>query len=123
VLPLGSGAIAGSAFPVPREQLRASLGFESISQNSIDAVGDRDAGGRLPGSGARREQATPERSCAQDLVDMCPRTKPARLMRAGYGKLCPASARSAKETGVRARSVLSEEGWRGIDVRPGKREH
>jgi argininosuccinate lyase len=42
VLPLGSGAIAGSAFPVPREQLRASLGFESISQNSIDAVGDRD---------------------------------------------------------------------------------
>jgi argininosuccinate lyase len=42
VLPLGSGAIAGSAFPVPREQLRAALGFESISQNSIDAVGDRD---------------------------------------------------------------------------------
>ncbi len=42
VLPLGSGAIAGSAFPVPREQLRVALGFESISQNSIDAVGDRD---------------------------------------------------------------------------------
>ena len=42
VLPLGSGAIAGSAFPVPREQLRAALGFDRISQNSIDAVGDRD---------------------------------------------------------------------------------
>lgn len=42
VLPLGSGAIAGSAFPVPREELRAVLGFASISQNSIDAVGDRD---------------------------------------------------------------------------------
>ncbi len=42
VLPLGSGAIAGSAFPVPREQLRAELGFASISPNSIDAVGDRD---------------------------------------------------------------------------------
>ena len=42
VLPLGSGAIAGSAFPVPREQLRLALGFESISPNSIDAVGDRD---------------------------------------------------------------------------------
>lgn len=42
VLPLGSGAIAGSAFPVPRESLRAALGFERISPNSIDAVGDRD---------------------------------------------------------------------------------
>ncbi len=42
VMPLGSGAIAGSAFPVPREQLRAALGFDSVSPNSIDAVGDRD---------------------------------------------------------------------------------
>jgi argininosuccinate lyase len=42
VLPLGSGAIAGSAFPVPREQLREALGFATISPNSIDAVGDRD---------------------------------------------------------------------------------
>ena len=42
VLPLGSGAIAGSAFAVPREQLRAELGFSTISSNSIDAVGDRD---------------------------------------------------------------------------------
>jgi len=42
VLPLGSGAIAGSAFPVPRDQLREALGFAAISRNSIDAVGDRD---------------------------------------------------------------------------------
>jgi argininosuccinate lyase len=42
VLPLGSGAIAGSAFPVPRELLQRELGFTSLSQNSIDAVGDRD---------------------------------------------------------------------------------
>ncbi len=42
VLPLGSGAIAGSAFPVSRESLRESLGFTSISPNSIDATGDRD---------------------------------------------------------------------------------
>ncbi|HRN52983.1 MAG TPA: argininosuccinate lyase [Gemmatimonadaceae bacterium] len=42
VLPLGSGAIAGSAFPIPRDQLREALGFAAISQNSIDAVGDRD---------------------------------------------------------------------------------
>lgn len=42
VLPLGSGAIAGSAFPVSRELLRDTLGFAAISQNSIDATGDRD---------------------------------------------------------------------------------
>lgn len=42
VLPLGSGAIAGSAFAVPREQLRDELGFDDISANSIDATGDRD---------------------------------------------------------------------------------
>lgn len=42
VLPLGSGAIAGSAFPVPREELRAALGFDQVSANSIDAVADRD---------------------------------------------------------------------------------
>jgi argininosuccinate lyase len=42
VLPLGSGAIAGSAFPVSRELLRETLGFGAISPNSIDATGDRD---------------------------------------------------------------------------------
>ncbi|MBL0170853.1 MAG: argininosuccinate lyase [Gemmatimonadaceae bacterium] len=42
VLPLGSGAIAGSAFPVSRVQLQESLGFAAISPNSIDATGDRD---------------------------------------------------------------------------------
>jgi argininosuccinate lyase len=42
VLPLGSGAIAGSAFPVSRVLLKESLGFGAISQNSIDATGDRD---------------------------------------------------------------------------------
>ena len=42
VLPLGSGAIAGSAYPVSRVLLQGSLGFTSLSPNSIDAVGDRD---------------------------------------------------------------------------------
>jgi len=41
-MPLGSGAVAGSAFPVSRELLRQRLGFASISANSIDAVADRD---------------------------------------------------------------------------------
>ncbi|MFW6079950.1 MAG: argininosuccinate lyase, partial [Gemmatimonadota bacterium] len=42
VLPLGSGAIAGSGFPVDRVVLKESLGFRSVSTNSLDAVGDRD---------------------------------------------------------------------------------
>ena len=42
VMPLGSGAIAGSAFRVNRKKLAAELGFSAISANSIDAVGDRD---------------------------------------------------------------------------------
>ena len=41
-LPLGSGAIAGSAYRVPREEMMNSLGFMKLSENSIDAVGDRD---------------------------------------------------------------------------------
>jgi argininosuccinate lyase len=42
VLPLGSGAIAGSGFPVDRTLLKELLAFRSISHNSMDAVGDRD---------------------------------------------------------------------------------
>jgi argininosuccinate lyase len=42
VLPLGSGAVAGSAYPVKRVLLKESLGFAAISPNSIDAVADRD---------------------------------------------------------------------------------
>jgi argininosuccinate lyase len=42
VLPLGSGAIAGCAFPISRVLLQGSLGFAQLSPNSIDAVSDRD---------------------------------------------------------------------------------
>jgi argininosuccinate lyase len=42
VLPLGSGALAGCPFPVDREALGAELGFERVSENSVDAVSDRD---------------------------------------------------------------------------------
>jgi argininosuccinate lyase len=41
-LPLGSGAVAGSAYPVSRVLLKESLGFSGLSQNSVDAVSDRD---------------------------------------------------------------------------------
>ena len=42
VLPLGSGALAGVAYPVDRQFLAQELGFSEISNNSIDAVSDRD---------------------------------------------------------------------------------
>jgi argininosuccinate lyase len=41
-LPLGSGALAGSGFPVDRVLLKEALGFRSISPNALDATGDRD---------------------------------------------------------------------------------
>jgi argininosuccinate lyase len=42
VLPLGSGAVAGCPFPVDRVLLQETLGFRALSENSIDAVADRD---------------------------------------------------------------------------------
>jgi argininosuccinate lyase len=42
VLPLGSGALAGTAFPVDRVALADALGFDAPSPNSLDAVSDRD---------------------------------------------------------------------------------
>jgi argininosuccinate lyase len=42
VLPLGSGALAGAPFAVDRDELAKSLGFAEVSQNSLDAVSDRD---------------------------------------------------------------------------------
>src|SRR5436189_994205 len=42
VLPLGSGALAGSTIVLDRERIASDLGFSSVSQNSLDAVGDRD---------------------------------------------------------------------------------
>jgi argininosuccinate lyase len=41
-LPLGSGAVAGCAFPISRVLLQETLGFARLSPNSIDAVSDRD---------------------------------------------------------------------------------
>ncbi len=40
--PLGSGALAGTTFPIDREAAARALGFDGITANSLDAVGDRD---------------------------------------------------------------------------------
>jgi argininosuccinate lyase len=42
VLPLGSGALAGSTIVLDRESIARALGFSRVSRNSLDAVGDRD---------------------------------------------------------------------------------
>jgi argininosuccinate lyase len=42
VMPLASGALAGSGFAIDRELLRKELGFATVSDNSMDAVADRD---------------------------------------------------------------------------------
>jgi argininosuccinate lyase len=41
-MPLGSGALAGTAFPIDRQALCKDLGFAGLTENSIDAVSDRD---------------------------------------------------------------------------------
>jgi len=42
VLPLGSSALAGTSFPIDREFVAKQLGFSKVSENSLDAVSDRD---------------------------------------------------------------------------------
>ena len=42
VLPLGSGALAGSGFPFDRDAIARDLGFEAVTANSMDVSGDRD---------------------------------------------------------------------------------
>ena len=40
--PLGSGALAGTTYPLDREAVAAELGFDGVTLNSIDGVSDRD---------------------------------------------------------------------------------
>jgi argininosuccinate lyase len=47
VLPLGAGALAGTTFPIDRAYVARQLGFRAVSENSLDAVGDRDFAAEL----------------------------------------------------------------------------
>lgn len=42
IMPLGSGALAGTTYPLSREMVAAELGFSSVTLNSMDGVSDRD---------------------------------------------------------------------------------
>jgi argininosuccinate lyase len=42
LLPLGSGALAGTGFQIDRESVARRLGFDAVADNSLDAVSDRD---------------------------------------------------------------------------------
>ena len=42
VMPLGSAALAGTSYPIDREITRELLGFDEVSENSLDGVSDRD---------------------------------------------------------------------------------
>src|SRR5699024_4412472 len=40
--PLGAAALAGTSYPIERERVAQTLGFDSLCRNSLDAVSDRD---------------------------------------------------------------------------------
>ena len=42
VMPLGSGALAGTTYPLDREFVAEQLGFDGVTRNSLDGVSDRD---------------------------------------------------------------------------------
>lgn len=42
IMPLGSGALASTTYPINRQQVCDALGFDEITQNSLDGVSDRD---------------------------------------------------------------------------------
>ncbi len=69
VLPLGSGALAGTSFQVDRVEMARELGFESVSRNSLDAVSDRDFAVEFVGAAALI--AVHLSRLAEDLILYC----------------------------------------------------
>ncbi|MGB8517967.1 MAG: argininosuccinate lyase, partial [Gallionella sp.] len=51
-LPLGAAALAGTSYPIKREMVAELLGFESVCENSLDAVSDRDFAIEFTAAGA-----------------------------------------------------------------------
>jgi argininosuccinate lyase len=42
IMPLGAAALAGTTYPIEREETARLLGFDAVAENSLDAVSDRD---------------------------------------------------------------------------------
>jgi argininosuccinate lyase len=106
VLPLGSGAIAGSAYPVSRVLLQGSLGVSVITQNSIDAVSDRDFVAEIRFQPDRMESALSSSMMATDLADYLVRkgatfreshSAVGKLVRLAEDRGCELSALTAKD--------------------------
>jgi argininosuccinate lyase len=51
-LPLGAAALAGTSYPINREMVAKSLGFDGVCENSLDAVSDRDFAIEFTAAGA-----------------------------------------------------------------------
>ncbi|MFQ6707667.1 argininosuccinate lyase, partial [Bordetella pertussis] len=51
-LPLGAAALAGTSYPIDRERVARTLGFDGVCRNSLDAVSDRDFGIEFCAAGA-----------------------------------------------------------------------
>jgi argininosuccinate lyase len=68
ILPLGSGALAGTALPLDRDALARDLGFDAVSWNALDAVTDRDFAAEFAGACALLQ--THMARLAEDLIWM-----------------------------------------------------
>src|SRR3990170_4984006 len=80
-MPLGSGAIAGTSFQVDREYVAELLGFSRVTQNSMDAVSDRDFVIELPDEFCTGSSMMPQKK-NPDVLELI-RGKSGRL----YGNL------------------------------------
>jgi argininosuccinate lyase len=69
VLPLGSGALAGSGFAFDREAMAKDLGFDAITRNSMDVSGDRDFA--LDFAYAAARMLVHASRVATDVIDFC----------------------------------------------------
>ena len=71
-LPLGSAALAGTTFPIDRQQVAKDLGFDGVCENSLDAVADRDFAIEFCAAGAVMMMHL-SRFCEEIIIWMNPR--------------------------------------------------
>ena len=103
VMPLGSGALAGTTYPLDREFVANELGFDAITMNSLDGVSDRDfVLETMKRSGKLTAQAVQEKSAnmtgtelnAEDMYipDFKAAIKKMNMLERNVGFVCKSSA-------------------------------